>query len=197
MNPATLHTALNLVLLVLALGQLVFAFRANKRFAGIFAGIAIGLFAAGFTIPQLLLATALMNAVVALYIYRLVPEFLMRFIVWMLIHSVYRLEKSGLENIPDQGGAVIVCNHVSFMDALVIAACWNITYLFRLGFERWISARPAYDGWVLFGVVAAWAIGAEGRKHFAGTALYSAAGMPVAVARATWIEIPSMPGDRT
>jgi len=46
-------------------------------------------------------------------------------------------------------------------------------------------------------VVAAWAIGAEGRKHFAGTALYSAAGMPVAVARATWIEIPSMPGDRT
>jgi FlaA1/EpsC-like NDP-sugar epimerase len=41
-------------------------------------------------------------------------------------------------------------------DALVIAACWNITYLFRLGFERWISARPAYDGWVLLGVVAAY-----------------------------------------
>ena len=41
-------------------------------------------------------------------------------------------------------------------DALVIAACWNITYLFRLGFERWISARPGYDGWVLLGVVAAY-----------------------------------------
>jgi FlaA1/EpsC-like NDP-sugar epimerase len=41
-------------------------------------------------------------------------------------------------------------------DALVIAACWNITYLFRLGFERWISARPAYDGWVLLGVVVAY-----------------------------------------
>ena len=39
-------------------------------------------------------------------------------------------------------------------DALVVAACWNITYLFRLGFERWIAARPAYDGWVLLGVVA-------------------------------------------
>ncbi len=38
-------------------------------------------------------------------------------------------------------------------DACVIAACWNITYLFRLGFERWLSARPAYDGWVLLGVV--------------------------------------------
>ena len=41
-------------------------------------------------------------------------------------------------------------------DALVIAACWNITYLFRLGFERWISARPPYDAWVLVGVVGAY-----------------------------------------
>ena len=74
------------------------------------------------TIPQLLLATALMNAVVALYIYRLVPEFLMRFIVWLLIHSVYRLKKEGIDHIPEEGAAVIVCNHVSFVDALVIAA---------------------------------------------------------------------------
>ena len=43
-------------------------------------------------------------------------------------------------------------------DALVIAACWNITYLFRLGFERWLSARPAYDPWVLLGVVAAYLV---------------------------------------
>lgn len=42
------------------------------------------------------------------------------------------------------------------VDALVVAACWNITYLFRLGFERWWSARPAYDGWVLLGVVCAY-----------------------------------------
>jgi len=41
-------------------------------------------------------------------------------------------------------------------DALVVVACWNITYLFRLGFERWLSARPGYDGWVLLGVVAAY-----------------------------------------
>jgi hypothetical protein len=86
------------------------------------AGIAIGLFAAGLTIPQLLLITALLNAVVAIYIYTLVPEFLMRFLVWLLIHSVYRLDKSGLENIPDEGPAVLVCNHVSFVDALILAA---------------------------------------------------------------------------
>jgi FlaA1/EpsC-like NDP-sugar epimerase len=42
------------------------------------------------------------------------------------------------------------------IDAAVIALCWNVTYLFRLGFERWLSARPAYDGWVLLGVVGAY-----------------------------------------
>lgn len=40
------------------------------------------------------------------------------------------------------------------VDGLVVAACWNVTYLFRLGFERWISARPDYDVWVMLGVVA-------------------------------------------
>ncbi|MBX3622300.1 MAG: polysaccharide biosynthesis protein [Rhizobacter sp.] len=39
------------------------------------------------------------------------------------------------------------------IDGVVIALCWNITYLFRLGFERWMSARPSYDGWVMLGVV--------------------------------------------
>lgn len=75
-----------------------------------------------FTIPQLFLIGALLNALVAIYIYTLVPEFLMRFIMWMLIHSVYRLEKTGLDHVPDEGPAVLVCNHVSFVDALVIAA---------------------------------------------------------------------------
>ena len=94
----------------------------NAVFMVVAAAMAIGLFAAGLTIPQLILVTALLNAAIALYIYLLVPEFLMRFIVWLLIHSVYRLEKSGLENIPEDGSALLVCNHVSFVDALIIAA---------------------------------------------------------------------------
>jgi 1-acyl-sn-glycerol-3-phosphate acyltransferase len=94
----------------------------NALFMVAAALLAIGLFQAGLTIPQLFLATALLNAVVAIYIYTLVPEFLMRFLVWLLIHSVYRLEKSGLEHIPEEGPAVLVCNHVSFVDALIIAA---------------------------------------------------------------------------
>jgi 1-acyl-sn-glycerol-3-phosphate acyltransferase len=84
--------------------------------------LAIVLLELGFSIPQLFLVTALLNAAVAIYIYTLVPEFTMRFLVWLLIHSVYRLDKSGLENIPDDGPAVLACNHVSFVDAMIISA---------------------------------------------------------------------------
>ncbi|MGB9150482.1 MAG: MFS transporter [Burkholderiales bacterium] len=82
--------------------------------------MAAALAMAGFTLPQIFLVTGILNALVAVYIYTLVPEFLMRFITWMLIHSVYRIEKHGLEHIPAEGAAVLVCNHVSFVDALII-----------------------------------------------------------------------------
>ncbi len=84
--------------------------------------LAAVMLSAGFSIPQLFLTTAVLNVLVAIYIYTLVPEFLMRFLCWMLIHSVYRLRKTGLDNIPATGPAIITCNHVSFVDALVIAA---------------------------------------------------------------------------
>ena len=63
---------------------------------------------------------ALLNAAVAVYIYSLVPEFLLRFIAWLLIKAAYRLRSEGLENIPREGAAVLVANHVSFVDAVVI-----------------------------------------------------------------------------
>jgi 1-acyl-sn-glycerol-3-phosphate acyltransferase len=76
----------------------------------------------GLTIPQLLLITAILNAFVALYIYSLVPEFLLRFVAWILMNILYRVNKRGIENIPEEGGALIVCNHVSFVDALLLSA---------------------------------------------------------------------------
>jgi 1-acyl-sn-glycerol-3-phosphate acyltransferase len=94
----------------------------NALFMVAASAIAVGLLAAGLTIPQLVLVLGLMNALVAAYIYRLVPEFLMRFLVWILIHSVYRLRKVGLERIPEEGPAILICNHVSYVDALVISA---------------------------------------------------------------------------
>ncbi|HUL41654.1 MAG TPA: MFS transporter [Burkholderiales bacterium] len=94
----------------------------NALFVVAAAVVSITLLDLGLSIPQLFLVAAVLNAAVAIYIYTLVPEFLMRFLIWMLIHSIYRLEKSGLENIPEAGPAVLVCNHVSYVDALVIAA---------------------------------------------------------------------------
>jgi 1-acyl-sn-glycerol-3-phosphate acyltransferase len=94
----------------------------NALFMIVAALMATALLRAGLTLPQLFLVVGLMNAAVAAYIYLLVPEFLMRFICWLLVHSVYRLDKRGLENIPQEGPAVLVCNHVSFVDPLVILA---------------------------------------------------------------------------
>jgi 1-acyl-sn-glycerol-3-phosphate acyltransferase len=108
----------------------------NAFFMVLAAGLAILCLQLGFTIPEIFLATAALNALVAIYIYTLVPEFLMRFIVWMLVHSVYRLEKSGVENIPDEGPAVLVCNHVSFIDALIIAAASRRPTRFVMDYRR-------------------------------------------------------------
>ena len=94
----------------------------NALFMIVAALMAMLLLRAGLSLPELFLVVGIMNAAVAAYIYTLVPEFLMRFICWLLIHTVYRLEKRGLENIPEEGAAVVVANHVSFVDALVILA---------------------------------------------------------------------------
>jgi 1-acyl-sn-glycerol-3-phosphate acyltransferase len=76
----------------------------------------------GLTIPQLFIAVAIMNAAVAVYIYALVPEFLLRFLSWMLVHVIYRLRVEGIDRIPERGPALLICNHVSFVDPIVISA---------------------------------------------------------------------------
>ena len=77
----------------------------------------------GWTIPQVFLALAVANTLVAIWIFTIVPEFLMRFLSWVLVRTLYRLRLHGIEkNVPDEGAALIVCNHVSYMDALILAA---------------------------------------------------------------------------
>jgi 1-acyl-sn-glycerol-3-phosphate acyltransferase len=86
------------------------------------AGVAVFLIGRGFSIPEMFLTTALLNAVVAIYIFSLVPEFLMRFLAWLLIHTIHRVSTVDVERIPEEGPAVLVCNHVSYVDAIVILA---------------------------------------------------------------------------
>jgi 1-acyl-sn-glycerol-3-phosphate acyltransferase len=77
---------------------------------------------AGFTIPQMFLLVGLANAVVAFYIFMLVPEYLLRFVAWVASRLVYRFKVTGDLNIPTEGAAVLVCNHVSFVDAVLLMA---------------------------------------------------------------------------
>ena len=77
---------------------------------------------AGLSISQIFLAVGLANAVVAAYIFLLVPEYLLRFVAWVLSRLVYRFRVRGDEHIPVHGAAILACNHVSFVDAVLLMA---------------------------------------------------------------------------
>jgi len=87
--------------------------------SSVIAGVLLKL---GMTIPQIFLLVGLANAVVAFYIFMPVPEYLLRFIAWLASRLVYRFNVTGDENIPVTGAAVLVCNHVSFVDAVLLMA---------------------------------------------------------------------------
>ena len=93
----------------------------NAMFMVAGAGFAIGWFELGGDVPSLLLALAVINIGVAVYIFHQVPEFSMRFLVWLISHSIYRVRHHNLEAIPERGAAIIVCNHVSYVDAPLLA----------------------------------------------------------------------------
>ena len=80
------------------------------------------LLAANFTIPQVFLITGLLNAGVAFYIFMLVPEYLLRFVAFMATRFIYRFKVRGDEHIPTRGAAILVCNHVSFIDPVLLMA---------------------------------------------------------------------------
>jgi 1-acyl-sn-glycerol-3-phosphate acyltransferase len=94
----------------------------NALFMVVGAGAAAGLLGAGLSIPVLFAVAAVCNAAVAFFIYGLVPEFLLRFLAWLLIHTFYKLKKRGIEHIPHEGAALVVCNHVSFVDPVILMA---------------------------------------------------------------------------
>ncbi|ODS63696.1 MAG: glycerol acyltransferase [Arenimonas sp. SCN 70-307] len=77
----------------------------------------------GLSIPELFLALAIANAAVSILIFTMVPEFFLRFLAWIYVSLFYRVRITGVEdNVPDEGPALLVCNHVSYMDPLVISA---------------------------------------------------------------------------
>ncbi len=74
------------------------------------------------SIPQLFMLLAAMNLIVAIYLFLQRPIFVVRFLVWVLTHTMYRVTHKNLHHLPKKSGALIVCNHVSYMDALLLSA---------------------------------------------------------------------------
>ena len=107
--------------------------------------IAGAMLAAGFSVPQIFLFTGLANAVVAFYIFLVVPEYLLRFVAWMSSRFIYRFKVQGDQHIPSTGAAVLVCNHVSFIDAVLLMAASPRPMVFLM--DHRIFRQPVL-GWL-------------------------------------------------
>ncbi len=78
------------------------------------------LLGAGFSVPEVFGATALLNVVVVGYVFWLMPEYIIRLVMLLVTRLVYRLRVRGDEHLPTDGAAIVVCNHVSFVDAVLL-----------------------------------------------------------------------------
>ena len=116
----------------------------NALFMVVGAGLAIlWLTVLDLSIPSLLAALAVANLAVSAYIFQQVPEFAMRFLVWALSHSMYRVAHERLDRVPDEGAAIIVCNHVSYVDAMLLAGA--VRRPIRFVMHKPIFERPVLN----------------------------------------------------
>ncbi|MEA9355790.1 MFS transporter [Bacteriovorax sp. PP10] len=94
----------------------------NALFMVASAGVLVGLYALGLSAIDVFLALFVLNTLVAIYIYTIIPEFLLRFVCFILTRMIYRLKVDGHKHIPQEGPAVLICNHISFVDWLIVAS---------------------------------------------------------------------------
>ncbi|GAA3948995.1 MFS transporter [Allohahella marinimesophila] len=106
--------------------------------SAVFAIICLSIFA--LSIPAYFLILALINLGVSIYVFRQVPEFVFRFIIWLLGHTIYRVRTTGLDNLPEEGPALLVCNHVSYADAVIIGGAIHRPVRFVM--DRTIAGLP-------------------------------------------------------
>ncbi len=106
----------------------------------------MALIRAGFSNTQIFAVIAALNALMAAYIYKRIPEFLFRFVAWCVANVLYRVRVDGLENVPDEGPALIVANHVSLVDWLLIASALERPPRFVMAHEY---ADIPIAGWLL------------------------------------------------
>jgi len=94
----------------------------------------------GLSAPQIFLVGGLVTLAATAYAVRIVPDSLMRLLIWMLTHTVYRVKVVGRENIPEKGGALFVSNHLALTDAFFLIASTDRHI-------RFIMYRGMYEKW--------------------------------------------------
>jgi acyl-[acyl-carrier-protein]-phospholipid O-acyltransferase/long-chain-fatty-acid--[acyl-carrier-protein] ligase len=86
----------------------------------------------------IILLTGLVTLAGTLTILYLLPDYFVRLVLWLFTHTLYRIQIVGEQNIPPRGPALLVSNHVSFVDALLIGASMP-------HFVRFMLHRDYYD----------------------------------------------------
>nr|VVV04567.1 Lysophospholipid transporter LplT [Aliivibrio wodanis] len=76
------------------------------------------------SIPQFFALLSIVNSLVALFLFNKVPVHVIRFLLWIITHTLYRVKHKELQHLPEEGGALLVCNHITYMDAFILSgAC--------------------------------------------------------------------------
>jgi 1-acyl-sn-glycerol-3-phosphate acyltransferase len=107
----------------------------NSVFMVLAAILAVGLLSLNMPLPSVLLAAALFNVLVCLVVFQTVPEFLARFVVFLLVHTFYRYRVKGFHNFPETGAAYITPNHISWVDAFVVSAACRRPFSFVMYYK--------------------------------------------------------------
>lgn len=87
---------------------------------------------------QIFLALGLASIIATVFVFKKLPDAFLRFFNWILTHSLYKVKVLGIENLPEKGGALIVCNHSSFADPSLIMASTK-------RHVRFLMFRPIYN----------------------------------------------------
>jgi len=125
----------------------VIAFANWVSFVGIFVGSGCYYLATSvmhLTPHALFAASAVITLGATIYIIVLLPDSFVRLVLWLLTHTLYRIRTIGADNMPEKGGVLLACNHLSFVDALLLlASCERpVRFIIHKDIYRLVWVRP-------------------------------------------------------
>jgi len=91
---------------------------------------------------RIILVFGILTLLASIYVLRVVPEFLVRFCLWLITHSIYRIRIVGQQHVPARGPALLVCNHLSHIDGALVGASIQ-------RFVRFLVYKPYYEHWAV------------------------------------------------